>query len=248
MAGATPARPTALLLSGTGRYADPWHPFAETSAALADLLREAGFDAVLPPDVDAALAALADLPGADLPALLAINVGLPRDGAPSPGTPQAAAGLSRWLRLGRPLLASHSSATSFTDLPEWEDGLGGRWIRGTSMHPDYGPAAISVRPESGPVVAGIPDFVLPDEKYSYLRTAPGITVHATHVHNGLDHPTVWSLERPGAGSGGSGRTVYDALGHDAASYASPEHRRLLRQAIGWLTAGSPDGAQAPAPA
>jgi hypothetical protein len=30
----------ALLLSGVGRYADPWHPFAETSAALAGLLRK----------------------------------------------------------------------------------------------------------------------------------------------------------------------------------------------------------------
>jgi uncharacterized protein len=231
---ATPdSAPTALLLSGEGRYADPWHPFPDTSGALAGLLREAGFAVVVAGDVDAALADLAQADTADLPSLLAVNVGLPRDGRPSPGTPAAAAGLARWLGTDRPLLVSHSSSTSFVDLPAWEDGLGGRWIRGTSMHPDYGPAAVSVLGGSGPVVAGIPDFVLPDERYSYLRICPDITVHATHSHEGRDHPLLWSLQRQSF-SGRPGRTFYDALGHDAASYQSPEHRTILLRAIAWL--------------
>ena len=229
---------TALLLSGTGRYADPWHPFADTSAVLAGLLGRAGFDVVIPDEVDTALADLADLADTDdmaLPSLLAVNVGLPRDGDPSPGTPAAAAGLSRWLASERPMLVSHSSSTSFTDLPAWEEGLGGRWIRGTSMHPEYGPASIDVRPCSGPVVSGIPGFELLDERYSFLRTSPDITVHATHTYEGMEHPVVWSLERRSPGTGGNGRTFYDALGHDAASYQSREHREILSQAIAWLT-------------
>jgi uncharacterized protein len=229
------ARPKALLLSGVGRYADPWHPFAETSTALAGLLREAGYDVVIPADVDDALAGLARADGADLPDLLVVNVGLPRDGLPSPGTADAAAGLTRWLNSARPLLASHVSATSFVDLPEWEDGLGGRWVRGQSMHPEYGAAAIHMVPDSGPLVAGIPDFKLLDERYSWLRTAPGITVHATHTHEDAEHTVVWSIERPVPGSEPAGRTFYDALGHDGASYESAEHRELLRRAISWLT-------------
>jgi hypothetical protein len=145
-------KPRALLLSGTGRYADPWHPFAETSAALAGLLREQGFGVEMAGDVDAALARLAAPGGpadADLPDLLVVNVGLPRDGRPSPGTPGASAGLRRWLADGRPLLVSHVSSTSFLDSAEWTEALGGRWIRGTSMHPEYGPAAIHLHPESG---------------------------------------------------------------------------------------------------
>jgi hypothetical protein len=220
--------PRALLLSGAGRYADPWHPFAETSAALAGLLREAGFGVETAGDVDGALAGLAA--GAGLPDLLVVNVGLPRDGRPSPGTAEASVGLRRWLAEGRPLLVSHASSTSFLDSPEWEPALGGRWIRGTSMHPEYGPAEIHVQPDSGPVVDGIADFGLQDERYSYLQTAPGITVHATHTHEGLDHPVMWSLDRQ------PGRTFYDALGHEAASYHSPEHRQLLLRAITWLTA------------
>lgn len=226
---------TALLLTGTGRYADPWHPFAETSGALAGLLGAAGFEVVIPDHVDAALAALAMAEEADLPALLVVNVGLPRDGAPSPGTSAAAAGLSRWLVSDRPLLVSHSSSTSFLDLPAWEEGLGGRWIRGTSMHPDYGPASIDVLPHTGAVVAGIPDFELLDERYSFLRTSPHITIHATHSYDGVEHPVLWSLERPSTGTGRSGRTFYDALGHDAASYQSREHREILSRAIAWLT-------------
>lgn len=228
------ARPKALLLSGTGRYADPWHPFAETSTALADLLREAGYDVDFPADVDAALAELARSGEVDLPDLLVVNVGLPRDGLPSPGIPEATAGLRRWVNSPRPMLASHVSATSFVDLPDWEDGLGGRWVRGTSMHPEYGPATIHIRQDSGPLVAGIPDFTLPDERYSWLRTAPDINIHATHTHEDAEHPVAWSFERPVPGSEPAGRTFYDALGHDGASYESAEHRELLRRAISWL--------------
>lgn len=228
------AAPRALVLSGAGRYADPWHPFAETSAALAELLREARFGVETADDVDAALAGLDAPTGSSLsgrPDLLVVNVGLPRDGWPSPGTPEASAGLRRWLADGRPMLVSHVSSTSFLDAPEWADALGGRWIRGTSMHPDYGPASIRVRTESGDLVEGITDFELMDERYSYLQTAPVINVHATHTHDGLEHPVMWSLDR------GPGRTFYDALGHDAASYESPEHREVLLRAIAWLTAG-----------
>jgi hypothetical protein len=31
--------------------------------------------------------------------------------------------------------------------------------------------------------------------------------------------------------------LYDALGHDDRSYASPDHRALLTAAVGWLLAG-----------
>jgi type 1 glutamine amidotransferase len=226
--------PKALLLTGAGRYSDPWHPFAETSQALAELLREAGFDVEIPADVDSALEGLTAL---DLPVLLAVNVGLPRDDRPSPGTPEAAAGLRRWLESGGPMLVSHASSTSFLDLPEWEEGLGGCWIRGTSMHPEYGTARIHLQGGSDPVVANIPDFDLMDERYSYLRTAPGITVHASHSYEGREHPVMWSLHRGASPRGSTGRTFYDALGHDAASYESPEHRELLLRAISWLAAG-----------
>ena len=219
-------RPTALLLTGVGRYADPWHPFPETTAALAGLLTDAGIAVEVANDVDAALARLDP---ADLwPDLLAVNVGLPRDGRPSPGTVEAMRGLERWVEAGRPLLACHVSSTSFVDSQAWEEALGGRWVRGTSMHPEYGPAKILVQGCSGPLAGGIPDFEVQDERYSWLRTSPDIKVHAMHRHEGTLHPLLWSRTRGGA------RSFYDALGHDAASFESPEHLEMLRRAIAWL--------------
>ncbi|MFE4835414.1 ThuA domain-containing protein [Arthrobacter sp. NPDC056691] len=225
-AGPDGNRPAALLLTGTGRYADPWHPFPETTAALARLLTEAGIEVRVAGDVDDALARLDP---ADLwPDLLAVNVGLPRDGRASPGTAAAMRGLERWAAAGRALLACHVSATSFVDCPAWEDALGGRWVRGVSMHPEYGAAKILVQRDSGPLAEGIPDFELDDERYSWLRTGADINVHAVHLHDGTSHPLLWSR------AAGSSRTFYDALGHDAASFNSPEHLEILRRAIAWL--------------
>jgi hypothetical protein len=66
-------RPSALLLTGTGRYADPWHPFTETSHALAGILDEAGFDVIVAADAEAALEWLTS--SWNWPDLLAVNVG-----------------------------------------------------------------------------------------------------------------------------------------------------------------------------
>ncbi|GAB3537772.1 hypothetical protein GCM10027403_22690 [Arthrobacter tecti] len=219
---------TALLLSGAGRYSDPWHPFAETSAAVKGLLEDHGITVKTADDVDAALARLQE-PSA-WPDLLVVNVGLPRDGGASPGT-DAASGLDAWVSGGRPLLALHSSSTSFTDSEFWEEALGGRWVRDVSMHPEYGPAHIQLE---GSFPVGVPDFTVDDERYSWLRTSPNVVVHARHEHENHLHPLMWSLER--AVETGVARSFYDALGHDAASYSSPDHRELLRRALDWLLA------------
>src|SRR6187431_2920104 len=63
----------ALLISGAGRYADPWHPFARTSAAVADIVNEAGFAVDIAADVDDALARLAE----SALDLLMLNIGDP---------------------------------------------------------------------------------------------------------------------------------------------------------------------------
>lgn len=228
---------TALLLSGTGRYADPWHPFAETSAAVASLLQDHGPTVNIADEVDTALASFQD--SAAWPDLLVVNVGLPRDGGTAPGTEEARAGMDAWVAGGRPLLALHSSSTSFTDSDSWEKALGGHWVRGVSMHPEYGAAHILLE---GSFPVGVPDFTLDDERYSWLRTSPDVMVHARHEHEGHLHPLIWSLERPlerktGRETGdATARSFYDALGHDAASYQSPEHRELLTRAVDWLLA------------
>jgi hypothetical protein len=222
-----------MVLSGSGRYADPWHPFARTSAAVADVLGEAGLDVVVRDDVDVALAGLA----ADAPDLLVVNIGDPRgprpegvaDEAPDAARDEASrAGLLAHLDAGRPLLGLHVSATSLGYVPEWEQILGGVWVRGTTMHPDYGPAHIEVDTDAHPIVAGVRDFEVDDERYSWMRVAPTVRGLAWQEHEGVRHPLLWTHAFRDA------RVVYDALGHDEASYRSAPRRTILERSALWL--------------
>jgi hypothetical protein len=74
----------AVVLTGAGRYADPWHRFAETTARLVEILAEAGIAADVADDVDEGLAAL------ESPDLLVVNAGDPWRGSdPTRGVPAA---------------------------------------------------------------------------------------------------------------------------------------------------------------
>ena len=86
------------------------------------------------------------------------------------------------------------------------------------MHPPQGDADIRILPVDHPVTRGLDDFVLVDERYSYLRVSPDAEVLATHVHDDLEHPVVWAHQRQ------TSRVVYDGLGHDAQSYDCEDHR------------------------
>lgn len=222
-----------LLVSGAGRYADPWHPFAATSDAVAELLRGDGMNVIVRDDVDDALADLTT----DAPDLLVLNIGDPAGPRPE-GEPVAApdaeaqerarAGLLAHLAAGRPVLALHVTSTSLGFIPEWEGILGGVWVRGTSMHPDYGRASIRVETDAHPIVEGIDDFTVDDERYSWLRVAPDVRALAWHEHDGERHPLLW------ARSVGAARVVYDALGHDEQSYRSDPARELVLRSARWL--------------
>lgn len=216
---------SAVLLGGSGRWTDPWHPFAETNAAVTALAASAGVALEQPEDVDTALAAFATGP---LPSLVVVDVGLPRDDRPVP-LADARAGFHRLLASDVPLLVLHVAATSFADDPLWERALGGVWERGTTMHPPFGPAAVRVVDAALPITAGLPDFTVEDERYTHLRVSPSVRVLLDHEHEGERHPLAWVHERPGGGT-----TVYDALGHSAASFASPEHRAFLTRALAFL--------------
>ena len=211
-----------LLISGRGPYADAWHQFPATSARIAGIIEDLGLSVDVTEDVEAALAE----PG--FCRLLVVNIGNPTDPRPAELIEAARIGLQDHLAGGGALLGIHSSATSLTTMPEWPAILGGSWVRGRSMHPPQSEATISLSTGQHPITKDLTDFVIFDERYSYLQTQPDITVLYEHSHDGLRHPLVWARQSD------RHRVVYDGLGHDTASYDSAGHVELLRRSVRWL--------------
>jgi type 1 glutamine amidotransferase len=210
----------ARVVSGSGRFADPWHPFAETSAALARIAHERGFDVEVRADVAAAIG------GGDPVDLLVLNLGDPAE-ADVAEDDRVREGLLRHVAAGGGLLAVHSTLTDLRMLPDRRALLGGVWVHGTSMHPEYGEAQVRVLPGAHPLTEGLADFALVDERYTFLDVEPDLVPLLAHEHEGALHPLLWTREA------GRARIVADALGHDAASYRSAEHREVLGRAMRW---------------
>ena len=219
----------AVILNGSGRYADPWHPHAETSEALAELVAEAGFTVDIVDDIDAVVAALPD----DI-ALIVVNAGDPHGPMPEAGAaPEASvlgaanSALEAAIERGVGILAMHTAAASLRDYPAFERALGARWVRDHSWHPPIGEAAVHLVGNHA-IADGLEDFTVFDERYTDFRLDDVIEPIAEHEHDGVRHPLVWAREF------GRSRLVYDALGHDARSYESAGHRALLAASLDWL--------------
>lgn len=209
----------AVVLSGGGRYADPWHPFGVTSARLADIAASLGYGTEVAEEIEERVA---DLRSVDIVVVNAAS------GPVTAGHDAAIRGMRAFLARGGGVLAMHVGASSLIGMPEWEQVTGMRWIAGVSMHPPLGPAHVLVHPERHAIAAPLHDFDLVDERYCALRTAPDIVPFVSHEHEGTNEPLVWARRY------GDARVVTDALGHGPESYDSPEHRELLLRSLQWL--------------
>ena len=211
-----------LVISGSGPYADPWHSFPDTSARIAGIISDLGFTVTVRDDVEPALAD----PGPC--GLLVVNIGNPSTARAPEAIEAARSGLENHLAAGGSLLGIHVSATSLTSMAEWPSILGGHWVPGQSMHPPQVETTISVSSADHPITAGLADFTINDERYSYLQTNPDICVLCEHDFEGIRHPVVWTRETENY------RVAYDGLGHDTTSYDSAGHVALLRRTVRWL--------------
>ncbi|HET6301873.1 ThuA domain-containing protein [Microbacterium sp.] len=212
--------PTAVIASGGGRYSDPHHAFAVTSARIAETLTDDGWTVTVFGDPAAALVALG---GADL---LVMNAGPGEGGGEI--DPDAASGLASALARGIGVLSVHSSLLTLRDVPFWRETIGGAWVDASSWHPDISDADIRIVDRDHPITAGADDFTLYDERYTDLVIDdPGIRVLAAHELDGVRHPLLWVREA------GDSRVAVSALGHHERSYESREHRMLLARAARW---------------
>lgn len=217
--------PTIRVIDGTGRHCDPWHPFHETTPAIAATLTEAGYRV----DVrDAEPDAISDLRGVDL---LVVNAGGgtdPRNPLPTPPEWAAAYGkLGDWLDT-HPVLAVHTGINAFRDWDRWFEICGGTWVPGVSGHPERSLAVFEPMPgaEGHPILAGLDRVIAYDERYWKIDIHAGIAPVLMHETFDVLYPVVWVTP--------SGRAIYDALGHMGRTYESPERRRLLTNEVAYL--------------
>jgi hypothetical protein len=214
-----------LLVSGGGRFTDPWHPFAETSAALAAALGARGCAVELSDDADTGLTRLAT---DALPDLLVLNLGWH---GPDQFAEPATEALVDALRRGLPTMLAHSTLTAFPEWPLWREIAGGGWTPDVSYHPDYGPATLEPRSEH-PLGAGLSALSVVDERYTDLWLDDGSAVFLEHEEAGARHPLAWTR------TWGASPVLADALGHDAQSYRSPDRQLLLERELDWLLGSS----------
>ena len=217
--------PTALILSGAGRYADPWHPFPETSARLAALAQESGWRTVITEDVDQQLAT-----GLDEFEMLVVNAGDPWMADGTGGGPtgpqlieQGRANLSAALARGIAVLGVHTAAASLRDYPEFRQVLGGEWVRDRSWHPPFG--ELRVTPQPHPITTDCREFTTQDERYTDLDIDQQVEPLATTNGDDRTHLLTWAAPHP------TSRIIYHALGHDHRTYDSPGHQRFLRHLL-----------------
>lgn len=212
-----------LILSGGGRYSDPWHKFADTSECLAELAKRAGCSVEITFDV---AEALSDLEGVDV---IVANAARAQDDPPDEATlAAAAAGLDAHVALGGGALGLHVGVSTLTGLDQWREVMGGYWLKGVSMHPPLGLSHVVACGEQHCLTEGIGEFDLVDERYTHMQVAPELEIAAFHELEGQRHPLVWSRNI------GPARVVADCLGHSVESFESEEHRLILQRAFSWL--------------
>lgn len=208
-----------VIFSGGGDYTDPWHPFVETSGVVAEVLREDDFEVIVVYEINDLKKTLRNSD------VLVVNAGGGQHAHAKDGALETVLAAHRG-----GILALHVAATLLPDSGFWEGRLGGRWVRGHTMHPARGAMRLVRAGHAGSDLPAFIDTV--DEAYSWLRVDEGSRILFRHEHDGEMHAVVWTFETPVA------RSAYCALGHDVEAYGPPEVRELIIHLARWVGANT----------
>lgn len=143
------------------------------------------------------------------------------------------------LERGTGMLFLHHALCANTGWPEYEKIVGGKYLLteevrdGRTLPPstyqhDVDMAVQVIDPEH-PVTQGVADFVIHDEVYGGFITRPEIQPLLGTSHPQSSPVIGWAHQYARS------RIVYLELGHDHQAWDQPQFRRLLHNAIKWVS-------------
>ena len=146
--------------------------------------------------------------------------------------------LFRLLKAGKGLLFLHHSICAYQDWPEYENIVGGKYYEkkkdekfGASSYQHDIDITVNLEHPSHPVTKGLKNFALHDEVYLNMEILPGIYPLLSTNNPKSNKLIGWTLTRENS------KIVYLQPGHDKNSYNNPNYRKLLLQAIKYISAG-----------
>ena len=197
------------------------HDFDGFAAAMTPLLEESGYRVTATADLDS----LKPLSEVDVLVQYTSLGGSVKDGrhAPDPDAGQVAA-LVEWVRAGGGLLSAHcATVIEETNLP-LRRLHGGRFLE----HPPQFTFTVYPLSRPHPITEGVEAFTVYDELYKQA-VEPDATIHMVALDRGVAHPMVWTRTE------GRGRVAHVAPGHGPRVWGLEAYRRLMRQALSWVT-------------
>jgi hypothetical protein len=143
------------------------------------------------------------------------------------------------IRQGKPVVALHHSICAFDDWPEYWNIIGGKYFHKTTTFngKEYAPCSylhdlhfnVKITDRKHPVTGGLRDFPIFDETYKGYYVEEGVTPLLT-TDEPSSTPTIgWAKKY------GNSRIVVLQSGHDVPTFENPNFRKLLKQAIEWVS-------------
>ncbi|MCU0363244.1 MAG: ThuA domain-containing protein [Bacteroidales bacterium] len=151
--------------------------------------------------------------------------------------------MTECIRMGKPVIALHHSICAFDNWPEYFRIIGGKYFHNetTVGTKSFEPSSyvhdlkfvVKVSNQNHPVTKGVKDFEINDETYKGYYVEEGVTPLLTTSEPSSTPVIGWTKKY------GKARIVTLQSGHDVPTYENPSFRRILKQAIEWVTEPPP---------
>jgi len=154
-------------------------------------------------------------------------------------TPEQQAAFLEILQQGKGIVSLHHTIISYRNWDEYPNIIGGRYspepqIRdgiefpaGTYKHDVR--FNVQIADSHHPVTQGLQDFEIVDETYNNFWVSKDVHVLITTEHPDSGPVIGWTNHYSNA------KIVYLQLGHDELAYGNENYRKLVHQAICWVT-------------